>query len=216
MSGIAFAILSLYVSREPRLSGMGPEREGAAPRQASSRKVQTMDTGRSCYVSMAHLMSDGGDDRHASGDRSEKWESELMSLDDMQFSVMGRAEFMAMASMPMGPATVHDILSALVNMAKAGRLRGVAGVMVDMRIRAAVPGRKILLQAIKALLTQQVEVILVDGDGYFVNLLELDQFCTSRDFVDMYMHGIFSDHWSFSVMPKSIPAMGSSAALSAG
>ena len=175
-----------------------------------------MDTGRPCYVSMADLLNQGNGGQRVFGGRSQQWDSELMSLDDMQYAVVGRDEFLAMAQLQSEPADAQDIMAALVSMAMAGRLRQLAGVMVDMRIKASVVGRRKILQAIKTLLTQQVEVILVDGDGYFVNLLELDQFCTSRDFVDMYMSGIFSDRWSFGVMSGNALSAGLGIALSTG
>jgi hypothetical protein len=88
--------------------------------------------------------------------------------------------------------------------------------MIDMPIRVSTPARKRILQAIKTLLSHQVEVVLVDGDGYCVNLLEFEQFCTSRDFVDMYMSGMFSDRWSFGVMSGSSMSGRMGASLSAG
>ena len=157
---------------------------------------------------MADLLNQGKGGHRAFGGRGQQWDSELMSLDDMQYVVMGRDEFMAMAQFQSEPTNAQDIMATLVSMAMAGRLGRLAGVMVDMRIKVSVVGRRKILQAIKTLLTQQVEVVLVDGDGYFVNLLELDQFCTSRDFVDMYMSGIFSDRWSFGVMSANAPSAG--------
>lgn len=175
-----------------------------------------MDTGRPCYVSMAELLNQGNDGHRAFGGRGQQWNSELMSLDDMKYAVMRRDEFMAIAQFQSEPANAQDVMAVLVSMAMDGRLRHLAGVMVDMRIKASVVGRRKILQAIKTLLTQQVEVVLVDGDGYFVNLLELDQFCTSRDFVDMYMSGIFSDRWSFGVMSGNAMSAGLGVALSTG
>ncbi len=168
-----------------------------------------MDTRHPCYVSMAHLL-DGGrlDGRRDGGSaRKKKRESELMSLDDIRYSLLEREAFLALMALAEMPAGVLEFMDALADLARNGRLRQVDGVMIDMRIRTAAAGRKKVVQVIKVLLSLQVEVILVDGHGYCVNLLDLDQFCTSHEFVDIYMDGIFADHRSFAVMPKSSPSM---------
>jgi hypothetical protein len=175
-----------------------------------------METGRPCYVSLSRLLNLDGDDRRALAARGEKWDSELMSLDDIQYAVLERADFLDMVTRQELPSTVEELMGLLVELALAGQLRRLAGVMIDMPIRVSTPARKRILQAIKTLLSHQVEVVLVDGDGYCVNLLEFEQFCTSRDFVDMYMSGMFSDRWSFGVMSGSSMSGRMGASLSAG
>jgi hypothetical protein len=73
-----------------------------------------METGRPCYVSLSRLLNLDGDDRRALAARGEKWDSELMSLDDIQYAVLERADFLDMVTRQELPSTVEELMGLLV------------------------------------------------------------------------------------------------------
>lgn len=160
-----------------------------------------MDLDRPLYVSLATLMGHGDSQDFADGEPGFH-DSELTPLKHMDFSMMSRSDFMELARLAESSLNVSNIMGALISMARSGWGLRIPGLLIDMRLRASTADRQRLVKAVKNLLEHHVRVVLVDGDGYCVNLSELDEFCTSRDFVEMYMGGIFSAHWSFSLAPK--------------